>query len=190
MYDKDYYQRHKSKIRIYQRRHYLKFKKKYQAYAKKWGIKNRPRLRKLNRIWVEKNREKVKASYLRYYSKNKHKKEFKIRHKIKYEKWAKKYPLRARLCKRLSLIKQRCINPKYKDYLRYGGKGIKCLLKWQDLVFLWNRDKASKMKCPSVDRIDPKGSYILENCRFIEKSENVARAHRGIKHIGHKHVKN
>lgn len=187
-YDPAYYQKYKSRIRKHQRKHYLKYKQKYQLYSKNYAIKNRKRLNKIAKIWKLKNKDKVLNYYKRYINKNKNNPIFKERRKAIYKKWALRYPLKEKLCKRLSLIKQRCINKKYKDYPRYGGKGIKCLLSWKDLIFIWRRDKASKMKCPSVDRINPKGNYILENCRFIEKSENVARAHRGIKHDNwHKH---
>lgn len=128
------------------------------------------------------NKKSLRKAYKKYWLKFHNRKEFKLRKKISYLKWAQKYPLREKLCKRLSLIKQRCINPKYKDFHRYGGKGIKCLLSWKDLVYMWQRDKASLMKVPSVDRRNPKGNYILRNCRFIEKAENVSRAHLGIKH--------
>lgn len=72
-------------------------------------------------------------------------------------------------------IKQRCMNPKNCSYPRYGGRGIKCLITANELKFLWFRDKAYEMKKPSIDRIDNDGNYILENCRYIELSENFNR---------------
>jgi hypothetical protein len=44
-----------------------------------------------------------------------------------------------------------------------------------DLEFLWNRDNASQMDRPSIDRIDSKGHYVLTNCRFIELLDNIRR---------------
>jgi len=75
-------------------------------------------------------------------------------------------------------IKQRCNNPKATGYKWYGGRGIKCLITLEELKFLWFRDKAWKLKIPSIDRKDSNGNYTLENCRFIELSENVSRVNR------------
>jgi hypothetical protein len=55
-------------------------------------------------------------------------------------------------------------------------KNVKNFLKINDIKNLWFRDKAYLMKRPSIDRIDPKGDYTLENCRYIEHSENARRA--------------
>lgn len=62
----------------------------------------------------------------------------------------------------------RCNMPEMNKYEYYGGKGIKCELSPEQTVYLWNRDGADKMKCPSLDRIDRSGNYSIENCRFIE----------------------
>lgn len=71
--------------------------------------------------------------------------------------------------------KGRCNNPKNKKFNDYGGRGIKFLLKDIDGEYLWNRDKGWLLKNPSIDRIDNDGDYTLENCRFIEFSENSAK---------------
>jgi hypothetical protein len=73
-------------------------------------------------------------------------------------------------------IKQRCENPNSTFYNYYGGRGIENHFKSYDEVkFLWIRDNASQMKKPSIDRIDSNGHYCLDNCRFIELSENTAK---------------
>lgn len=77
----------------------------------------------------------------------------------------------------LNSIKQRCNNPKNKYYKWYGKRGIQNNFKSaNDIKFLWFRDKAHLMKKPSIDRIDNDGNYCIENCRFIELSENCRRA--------------
>jgi len=80
-------------------------------------------------------------------------------------------------------IKTRCNNPNFKDYIYYGGQGIKCLLSLQDVKFLWFRDHADQLQSSSIDRIDPNGHYSIENCRFIEHRENAARTSRTIKRV-------
>ena len=72
-------------------------------------------------------------------------------------------------------INWRCNNHKCPAYRYYGGRGIKTYLKLEDVKFLWHRDKANKMKRPSIDRINNDGHYELSNCRFIEASENIKR---------------
>ena len=52
----------------------------------------------------------------------------------------------------LTSIKYRCYNSKNPAYLRYGGRGIKCLITEPELKELWFRDKAYNMKKPSIDR--------------------------------------
>lgn len=69
-------------------------------------------------------------------------------------------------------LKSRCGNPLDIKYKYYGGKGIKLKLTKLDLVRLWARDKASEMKKASIDRIDSNKDYEINNCRFIEHSEN------------------
>lgn len=70
-------------------------------------------------------------------------------------------------------IKQRCKNPKKNTYKYYGGRGIQCFLTEEQIKFLWFRDKAYDMNQPSIDRIDSKGNYCLDNCQFIEWIDNI-----------------
>lgn len=72
----------------------------------------------------------------------------------------------------------RCRNPKHKSYYLYGGRGIKLLMTPNDFKQLWFRDKAHLMERPSIDRIDKDGSYTIENCRYLELTENINRARR------------
>lgn len=72
-------------------------------------------------------------------------------------------------------IKFRCENKKSLNYKHYGEKGIKCLLSIKDLEFLHLRDNVNNMYRPSIDRIDPKKDYVLNNCRFITLEDNIRR---------------
>ena len=72
-------------------------------------------------------------------------------------------------------IQWRCNNPNVSDYKYYGEKGIRNYLSKEDIKFLWFRDKAYEMKKPTIDRENSNKHYILENCRFMEQSENSIR---------------
>ena len=56
---------------------------------------------------------------------------------------------------------------------------IRNLITVGQLETLWERDKAWRLKKPSIDRIDSAGDYTFENCRYIEHAENSRRAHIG-----------
>ena len=102
-------------------------------------------------------------------------KEFRERNKIRLNKqerdYYKKFPWKLTL----KSIKDRCTNSKDSNYKWYGGKGIECLITNEELKFLWFRDEAYLMKKPSIDRLDNDGNYYLENCRYIELGDNVAK---------------
>jgi hypothetical protein len=70
-------------------------------------------------------------------------------------------------------INQRCSNLNNPAYKYYGGRGILCLITIDEIKHLWFRDKAFKMKYPSIDRIDNDSNYCIENCRFLEKRDNT-----------------
>lgn len=69
-------------------------------------------------------------------------------------------------------IKERCYNKKCRAYKWYGGKGVTNFLTVNDLIFLWRKFKADKLKRASIDRIDNGGHYTLDNCQFIEHVDN------------------
>ena len=53
--------------------------------------------------------------------------------------------------------------------------GRKCTLTKEEIAHLWVRDRAYRMKQPTLDRIDTHGDYTYENCRFLERSDNLRR---------------
>ena len=83
---------------------------------------------------------------------------------------AQAYPLRLRLQRLLASIHQRCRARK-----NYAGRGIQCRLNYDQLLFIWKRDGAEKMRRPSIDRRDNDGHYEFANVRFIELAENIRR---------------
>jgi len=195
MYEKEkYYYKHVYDSE-YAKEYYRKNKEKVHKWTKKWESKNKEHLLNYRRKWARENKDRLKELRDRPESKEKrkisahnywvnHQKGNKNYYKIKKKQsaiWAKNNPVKFLLSKRLSLIKQRCINSSYRGYKYYGGKGIKCFLSFQDMVFLWERDKATKMEKPSVDRINPDGNYELSNCRFLEFHLNRPRPKNRVK---------
>lgn len=75
-------------------------------------------------------------------------------------------------------INTRCTNKNATGYKYYGGSGIKNLLTKPQIKKLWYRDRAYRLKQPCMDRINPKGNYELNNCRYIERIENSKRVKR------------
>ena len=59
-------------------------------------------------------------------------------------------------------------------YSRYGGRGIRCLLTSAEIKSLWERDGGSKMRKPTIDRIDNDVNYEIGNCRFVPNHVNAS----------------
>lgn len=72
-------------------------------------------------------------------------------------------------------MRQRCDDPSIPAYCYYGARGIRVRISPYQLKKLYLRDKAYKMKKPSVDHINPTGHYEPKNVRWIEVSENSRR---------------
>ncbi len=94
-------------------------------------------------------------------------------HRTQLNKWGLDYYSKYPWKKTLVVIKQRCTNPNNNSFKDYGQRGIKCLITSEELKFLWLRDKAYKMKDPTIDRKDNDGNYELQNCEYIERIKNI-----------------
>ena len=78
----------------------------------------------------------------------------------------------------LAAARERCNNPHNRSYRHYGARGIRCLLTLTEVKVLAARDHTEGMKYPTLDRINPKGHYTLNNCQFMERAANTAKSWR------------
>jgi len=71
------------------------------------------------------------------------------------------------------MMKQRCFTVSYKNFHRYGGRGITLCPEWLDFAKFrtWALANAYKEGL-TIDRIDNDGNYEPNNCHFITQSDN------------------
>jgi len=77
-----------------------------------------------------------------------------------------------------STMKDRCLNPKAKNYPLYGGRGVTIWPGWLSFErFL--ADMGERRVGKTLDRQDPHGDYEPGNCRWATKAEQTANRRKG-----------
>ena len=77
-------------------------------------------------------------------------------------------------------MKERCHNPNYEYYARYGGRGIKICEEWNNSFSAFQKwaydngyDPALSGRVQSIDRINTDGDYCPDNCKWSTQKEQV-----------------
>ncbi len=67
---------------------------------------------------------------------------------------------------------RRCEDPRCKDYVRYGQRGVSVCERWHSFQAFEIWAKRSGYRCNlTLDRVDPRGGYSPANCRWVTMAE-------------------
>lgn len=83
-----------------------------------------------------------------------------------------------------SNMHSRTKNPKDKEYVRYGGRGIKVCKKWEKFDGFFEDMQNGYKDTLTLDRIDTNGDYSKDNCRWATSQEQGSNKRNNVKFKG------
>jgi hypothetical protein len=88
---------------------------------------------------------------------------------------------RAPLYRTWSSMRERCSNPKRKDYHRYGGRGVSVCAEWDDYLAFkaWALANGYEQHL-TIDRVENDGGYEPGNCRWVTRAVQVRHQQRPV----------
>lgn len=69
---------------------------------------------------------------------------------------------------------QRCTNPDNKNFVNYGGRGIKVCERWRSFASFYEDIGPRPSPSLTIERVDNNGWYCKENCKWSTRIENAS----------------
>lgn len=70
------------------------------------------------------------------------------------------------------MMVQRCTNPNFDGYPRYGGRGVTLCDEWKNFINFFE-DMGIRPGGTTLDRVDVNGNFCKENCKWSNQTEQL-----------------